>query len=42
MLAALTMPLHGSSFYVNATKGTQWYLLAGNVSDLCDARKVCY
>jgi hypothetical protein len=32
MIAAITMPLHGSSFYVNATQGTEWYLLLGNVS----------
>jgi hypothetical protein len=31
-IAAITMPLHGSSFYVNATQGIEWYLLLGNVS----------
>jgi hypothetical protein len=30
-IAAITMPLHGSSFYVNATQGIEWYLLLGNV-----------
>jgi hypothetical protein len=40
MIAALTMPLHGSSFYVNATKGTHWYLLVGNVSDSCHERQL--
>jgi hypothetical protein len=32
LIAAITVPLHGSSFYVNATQGIEWYLLLGNVS----------
>lgn len=38
MIAAITMPLHGSSFYVNATTGIEWYLLLGNVINPCDMR----
>ncbi|KAI4637019.1 hypothetical protein J4E93_010685 [Alternaria ventricosa] len=30
-IAALTMPLQGSAYYVNARYGVDWYLLASNV-----------
>jgi hypothetical protein len=40
MIAAITMPLHGSSFYVNATQGIEWYLLLGNVSKHSKSGKV--
>lgn len=42
MIAAITMPLHGSSFYVNATKGIEWYLLFGNVGSSYNMPEVSY
>ena len=35
MIAAVAMPLSGSSYYLNAKDNVQWYLLFANVRSSC-------
>lgn len=42
MIAAVAMPLYGSSYYLNAKDGVNWYLLFANVRFLRANKKIAW